>query len=107
KSEKVFWRQFQIAKEIADRRDSSVLPSLVAWLSDEDRHVRGNAAFLFGRLGDPRGVDVIANILTDRSDRPRGPIVGGNWSLRAQIREDRYYAAHLLGDLRDPRGLSL
>jgi hypothetical protein len=99
------WRQFTIAKEIADRHDSSVLPSLVAWLSHEDRHVRGNVAFIFGRLGDPRGFQVITDILTDRSDRPRGVIVGGNWTLQAQIREDRYYAAHLLGDLRDSRAI--
>ena len=48
KSEKVFWRQFPIAKEIIDRNDASVLPSLVDWLSHEDRHIRGNVAFVFG-----------------------------------------------------------
>jgi HEAT repeats len=107
KSQKVFWRQFTIAREIVDRKDSSVLPSLAAWLSHEDRHVRGNAAFIFGGLGDPRGFQVITDILTDQSDRPRGVITGGNWTLRAQIREDRYYAAHLLGDLRDRRAVPI
>ena len=34
-------------------------------------------------------------------------MAGGNWTLRAQIREDRYYAAHLLGDLRDPRAIPI
>ena len=29
----------------------------------------------------------------------------GNWSLQAQIREDRYYAAHLLGDLKDAQAV--
>jgi hypothetical protein len=107
KSEKVFWRQFAIAKEIVDRHDASILASLVAWLSHEDRHERGNVAFIFGGLGDPRGFQVITDILTDQSDRPRGVIAGGNWTLRAQIREDRYYAAHLLGDLRDPRAIPI
>jgi HEAT repeat protein len=27
--------------------------------------------------------------------------------VRAQIRADRYYAAHLIGDLKDPRGVEL
>lgn len=107
KSEKVSWRQFTIAREIVDRKDPSVLPSLAAWLSHEDRHVRGNAAFIFGGLGDPRGFQVITDILTDYSDRPPGVIDGGNWTLRAQIRSDRYYAAHLLGDLRDPRAVPI
>lgn len=31
----------------------------------------------------------------------------GRWSLRGQIRADRYYAAHLLGDLKDPRAVPI
>lgn len=107
KTEKLSSRQFTIAREIVARNDASVLPSLVAWLSHADRHVRGNAAFIFGGLGDPRGFQVITDILTDYSDRPPGVITGGNWTLRAQIRSDRYYAAHLLGDLRDPRAVPI
>ena len=107
KSEKFFAQQFEIAAEIVARKDSSVLTSLVAWLSHQDRHVRGNAAFIFGGLGDPRGFQVITEILTDQSDRPPGVIAAGNWTLTAQIREDRYYAAHLLGDLRDPRAIPI
>lgn len=50
----------------------------------------------------------IAAILADRSPRSPGQgMSGGNWSVRAQIRADRYYAAHLLGDLKDPRGVEL
>jgi hypothetical protein len=36
RNEKTFWRQFEIAREISERRDASVLPSLVDWLSHED-----------------------------------------------------------------------
>jgi HEAT repeat protein len=112
KSEKVFWRQFTIAREIVDRKDSSVLPSLAAWLSHEDRHVRGNAAFIFGGLGDPRGFQVITDMLTDRSDRPEGQGIAtassdGRYHVERQIATDRYYAAHLLGDLRDPRAVPI
>lgn len=107
KSEKVFWRQFLIAKEIVERHDASILPALVSWLNHENRHLRGNAAFIFAGLGDARGFQIITDILTDRSDRPPGDIAAGNWTLRAQIRADRYYAAHLLGDLRDPRAVPI
>lgn len=78
------------------------------WLSHQDRHLRGNAAFIFGALGDPHGFDVIVAILNDRSERPEAQgIPRGRWSLPEQIRADRYYAAHLLGDLKDSRAISI
>jgi HEAT repeat protein len=112
KQEKVFWRQFTIAARIAERKDASVLASLGDWLRHDDRHVRGNAAFIFASLGDARGFDTIATILTDRSDRPEGQGVptassDGVYRVSRQIAADRYYAAHLLGDLRDARGVSV
>lgn len=112
KSEKYFSRQFTIAQEIVKRHDLAALPLLADWLGHEDRHVRGIVAFIFGRLGDPRGFQVIAEILEDRSDRPQGQGSGratghGRYDVGAQIATDRYYAAHLLGDLRDPRGVEI
>jgi hypothetical protein len=108
KAEKMFFRQFEIAEAIVARHDPSVLPSLVAWLSHEDRHVRGNVAFIFAGLGDPRGFKVITAILTDQSERPEGQgRVSGQYDVRRQIAADRYYAAHLLGDLRDPRAIPI
>jgi HEAT repeat protein len=107
--EGVFWRQFEVATSIVDAIDPSVLPRLEPWLTHEDRHLRGNAAFIFARLGDSRGFDVIAAILGDRSEgRAVWKIssVGTPW-MQGQIVEDRYYAAHLLGDLKDPRAIPL
>lgn len=102
----VFWRQMEVAKAIVAANDISVLPKLESWLTHEDRHLRGNAAFIFGRLGDPHGFGVIVAILADHSERPEAQgIPGGRWSLPGQIRADRYYAAHLLGDLKDPRAV--
>jgi hypothetical protein len=114
----VFWEQFDIAKEIVALQDQRVLPELVDSLNNEDRHARGNAAFVFAGLGDPRGFFVITSILTDRSDRPQaqGMLFHGgisapgaaprpNYRVEAQIAADRYYAAHLLGDLKDPRAV--
>lgn len=96
-----------LAPVVAAKGDHNTIRELEPSLSDEDRHVRGSAALVLGLLGDPRGFETIAGILADRSPRPPGEITGGNWTLRAQIRSDRYFAAHLLGDLKDPRGIDL
>ena len=70
---------------------------------------RGNAAFVFARLGDDRGLEVIQAILEDRS--PKRAVFEidstGHLSPALQIRADRYYAAHLLGDLRDVRAVPI
>jgi hypothetical protein len=112
KREKTFWRQITIAEEIVERHDSRVLLPLADWLNHEDRHVRGNVAFIFAGLGDARGLQVIADILTDRSDRPEGQGMGmapgdGRYRVGPQIAADRYYAAHLLGDLRNPEAVPI
>ena len=113
KNEKVFWKQIEIAKAIAGKHDASVLPPLGDWLGHQDRHIRANVAFIFASFGDPRGVQTIADILTDRSERPEGQGMSGGRSgdgryrFERQVAADRYYAAHVLGDLRDPRGVAL
>jgi hypothetical protein len=107
KQETAFTQQFELGRALAAANDRSVITELEPWLAHDDRHVRGNVAFVLGRLGDPRGFETIAQILADRSSRSLGQWAQGNWTLQAQIREDRYYAAHLLGDLKDPRGVEL
>lgn len=105
---RIFWEQFEIAKELVSLHDATVLEQLKSYLNDGDRHVRGNAAFVFAALGDDRGFEVIRSILKDRSDRPEGQgVPGGNWSVAAQISNDRYYAAHLFGDLKDARAVPI
>ena len=105
--ERVFWRQFEVAKAIAAAKDPSVLPRLESWLTQEDRHLRGNAAFIFSRLGDGRGFDVIVAILSDRSETREVHAILGRRYVQGQTREDRYYAAHLLGDLKDARAIPI
>jgi HEAT repeat protein len=107
KTNRVFWQQFEVAKKLVATHNAVALGQLEPYLKDQDRHVRGNAAFVFAALGDDRGFEVIADILIDRSDRPKGQTVGGNWSLSAQTRSDRYYAAHLFGDLKNPRAVPI
>ena len=108
-SERVFWRQFEAAKAIVAANDRSVFPALEPWLMHEDRHLRGNAAFIFSRLGDDRGFHVITAILSDRSEKREVQAISsvGLPFVPGQIREDRYYAAHLLGDLKDPRAIPI
>lgn len=108
-SEPLFFRQFEIAKQIVAANDKSVLVQLEPWLTSEDRHARGNAAFIFARLGDPRGFDAIVAILRDYSGTRKVDLISsvGLPSPELQVREDRYYAAHLLGDLKDPRAIPI
>ena len=112
KNEKLFWKQIEIGKVITSKHDASVLPPLAEWLDHPDRHIRGNVAFIFASLGDPRGLQTIADILADRSERPEGQGIptgssDGRYHFERQVAADRYYAAHLLGDLRNPQGVAL
>ena len=111
-SEKVFWKQLEIAKKLVATKDRSVLSVLEVWLNDDDRHLRGNVAFVFAGLGDERGFPVIAAMLKDRSDRPEGQGQGwapsdGRYHVEQQIRADRYYAVILLGNLKDRRAVPI
>jgi hypothetical protein len=101
------YEQTLLAPLLAAKRDRNAIAELEPLLAADDRHVRGNAALVLGLSGDSRGFNTIAGILADRSSRPPSPGTGVKWSLQAQIREDRYSAAHLLGDLKDPRGVNL
>ena len=69
KQEKVFFRQFEFGRALATATNRGGIAELEPWLTHDDRHVRGNVAFVLGRLGDPRGFDTIAQILADRSRR--------------------------------------
>jgi HEAT repeat protein len=128
-AEQVFWKQADIADEIAPLVKLRDLEPLMTWLKHDDRHVRGNTAYLFARLGDRRGLDTLFAILADRSGQrtiqppviETGPVeeLGPGrtdprdaWrrspeALRQQITIDRYYAVHLLGRLRDPRAVDV
>ena len=105
---KVFYQQFEVAKMLVQSGDKSALPALEPWLSNEDRHARCVAAFVFAGLGDDRGLQVISAVLKDISDRPEGQgTSAGKWSLNGQIRADRYYAVHVLGALKDKRAVPI
>lgn len=108
-------RQLEVGKQIVKVGDVAALRVLEPWLDNEDRHLRGNAAFVFASLGDARGFEILRGILTDQSYRPQGQgIPGGSfnpempqWWLPSQIRADRYYAVHLLGQLKGARAIGI
>jgi HEAT repeat protein len=109
KSEPVFWKQFEIAQKIVALHDSRVLHELERWLSNKDMRARGNAAFVFAKFGDDRGFQTIRSILEDCSAEREVAARddAGRPSARRQTREDRYYAAHLFGDLKDRRAVPI
>jgi HEAT repeat protein len=107
KTNRLCGQQFEVAEKLVKLRNTAVLEQLKPYLEDDDRHVRGNAAFVFAALGDDRGFEVIEGILKDRSDRPRGQYTMGDWSVSAQIASDRYYAGHLFGELKDSRAVPI
>jgi HEAT repeat protein len=107
-----FFRQIEIGKNIVALNDRSLLEKLTDLLSSEDRHIRGNAAFVFAGLGDIRGFDIINGIIQDTSYRVKGQGVAlapgdGKYHVEAQIDADRYYAVHLLGELHDARAIPI
>jgi len=127
-SEPMFWKRLDIADELAQVATVQDLAPLEPLLADRDRHARGNIAYLFAKLGDQRGLATLIGILNDHSDdrlvalHPNctGGLTGTPTEeqtaaalkrcpalLQIQIREDRYYAVHLLGKLRDPRALDV
>ena len=112
---KYFWQQLEVAQKIVQAGDVSILADLEPKLTQQDRHLRGNAAFVFASFRDPRGFEIIRAMLDDHSWRPEGQGMGGgsfnmsapNWWLTGQIRADRYYAVHLFGLLKDPRAVDV
>src|ERR1700722_3090997 len=100
KNERIFWKQFQIATKIVALRDTRVLIELKPLLNDDDMRLRANAGFVFAALGDDRGFETIKAVLNDVSYT--SPTRSGE-----RVSADRYYAAHLFGDLKDKRAVPI
>ena len=109
KSETASWKQLEVAKKIVALHDKRVLQDLEPWLSKEDIYSRSNAAFIFASLGDDRGFQILKTILAGHSGYALNDL--SNSDPRLQIRwdgysvQDRYYAVHLFGYLKDARAI--
>lgn len=124
-AEPAFWKQQELANEIANIASPNDLTPLEPWLAHQDRHIRGNVAYLFAKVGDSRGFATIVDMLTDGSPDRRVEWHGVEFpftgdfeeamarylrspaALAAQMRVDRGYAVHLLGKLRDRRAVDV
>jgi hypothetical protein len=73
----VFWQQFEVDEKLANLDDASILKRLRLYLNDHDRHVRGNAVYIFAAHGDDGGFEVTKAILRDRSQRLEGQGIPG------------------------------
>jgi HEAT repeat protein len=127
-NERVFWRQSEIGQEIVQRGDPRVLSVLQPWLKHDDRRIRGNVAYIFAEFGDARGLETLFEILDDISEQrtvrldgipsilmsteesfeeARERVLKSPAALRSTIKSDRYYAVHLLGELRNPDAVEM
>jgi HEAT repeat protein len=102
-----FWQQHDIARELIAAGDRSAITEIQPYLTTRDRRRRCNAAFVLAGLGDERGVEILISELQDTEAGSRvlmaeGPTSGTPRALAMQqVRSDRYFAALLLGELRE------
>src|SRR5688572_10809805 len=83
------------------------VPRLAAMIKSPDRSVRCNAGLVLARLGDDRGLAAVVAELNDAAPRPAPGRTrsDGKPDVSGQVRQDRYYAAHVLGEMRDKRAV--
>jgi hypothetical protein len=104
---KYFWQQTDIARELIATGDGSVIAAIQPYLQTDDRRRRCNASFVLAGLGDERGTIILISELEDTEPGSRivedGPTAGPSLASRGvqQVRSDRYFAALLLGELRE------
>lgn len=96
-----FWQQEEVARKLVALGDKRVIPKIEQHLETADRCRRCNAGLVLAGLGDERGLAVIIRELEDQEPRPTTlEKSDGKPFPEGQVRQDRYYAALLLGKLR-------
>jgi len=96
-----FWQQADVARELIALGDPAIIPRVAKCLETPDRRRKCNAALVLAALGDKRGLPVIIGELQDTKPRPTERRRSDNKPYpEGQIKDDRYYAALLLGQLK-------
>lgn len=96
------WQQEKVARELVALGDTKIIPKMEKYLDTKDRRRRCNVALVLAGLGDKRGLAIIIKELEDKEARPTDlRRSDGKPYPEGQIRADRYYAALLLGQLRN------
>lgn len=96
-----FWEQEEIVQELIALGIPAIIPKLEKFLDHEERARRCNAALVLVGLGDERGLAILITELEDKETRPTSMTRSDGLPYpEGQIRQDRYYAAMLLGRIR-------
>ena len=106
KTAEYFWLQAEVGEKLVALNDQSVAPAMLELLKSENRAERCNAGRVLAGLGDDRGLFAVIAELNDKKPRlTRSESCSSCKSLSSpgQIRQDRYYAAHVLGKIGDKR----
>jgi len=102
-----FWQQKDIAEEMIRLGDKSVIAGVAPFLTSKSRCERCNAGLVLAGLGDNRGAAIILGEFHDKGARPTELRRSDNKpDPKSQIAQDRYYAALLLGRLRERSAVS-
>ncbi|MBI3866783.1 MAG: HEAT repeat domain-containing protein, partial [Planctomycetia bacterium] len=101
-----FWEQGEVARKLIDTGDTTIIGRIEKRLDTPDRRKRCNAALVLAGLADKRGLAIIIGELEDTRPRPTNlKRSDGKPDPEGQIRDDRYYAALLLGELKNKEAL--
>ena len=102
-----FWQQAEVGEKLVALGDKSVIPALLPWLDAPERARRINAGRVLAGLGEERGFFAVLQELNDSGPRAvpaGGPINShGQPDVIRQTRQDRHYAAGVLGKMGDER----
>lgn len=104
------WQQGDIGQKLVTLGDRAVVPKLLPLLQSPDRSLRCNAGRVLAGLGDDRGFFAVLAVLedtnpgTERKTESRTSD-GKHPDFIRQMRQDRYYAAHVLGEIGDKRAV--
>jgi len=90
--------QLLVGEEIVQAGSTLGLRFMTLWLRASDVGTRANAAYVFARYGDRRGIDTLTDIVTESG----GPDFLDDGSQRALTVEELDYVAYLLSLLGDP-----
>lgn len=107
---KVWWEQGDIGQKLVTLGDRAVVPKLLPLLQSQDRRLRSNAGRVLAGLGDDRGFFAVLAELKDTSpgtQRKTDSVTsdGKHPNFLRQMWQDRYYAAHVLGQIGDKRAV--
>ncbi len=102
------WRQAEVGEKLVALNDPNIVPAMLELLNSENRTERLNAGRVLAGLGDDRGLYAVIEELNDKKPRPNRPQECSSCKAPfspAQIKHDRYYAAHVLRKIGDKRAV--